>query len=77
MSYINKEEYENWEKIIIDDLYDKKHKKTDLFPSDNEVSYVKQFKYIVFIDFNNMKRVIENNPDLDPLSESFLRICWQ
>jgi hypothetical protein len=41
MSYINKEEYENWEKIIVDDLYDKKHKKTDLFPSDNGVSYVK------------------------------------
>ena len=25
MSYINKEEYENWEKLV-DDLYDKKHK---------------------------------------------------
>ena len=69
MSYINKEEYENWEKIIVDDLYDKKHKKTDLFPSDNEVSYVKQFKYIVFIDFNNMKKVVENNPDLNELPE--------
>lgn len=69
MSYFNKEEYENWEKIIIDDLYDKKHKKTDLFPSDNEVSYVKQFKYIVFVDFNNMKNVVENNPDLYELPE--------
>ena len=55
MSYINKEEYENWEKIIVDDLYDKKHKKTT-YSLIMKASYVKQFKYIVFIDFNNMKK---------------------
>jgi len=69
MNYVNKEEYELWEKNISEDLYDKKHKKTKLFPSDNELSYVKQYKYIVFVDFNNIKRKIENKPKLDELPE--------
>ena len=69
MSFINKEEYESWEKGIVDDLYDTKHKKTNLLPSDNELSYVKQFKYILFVDFNNVKKVVENISDVDKLPE--------
>jgi hypothetical protein len=31
MTYIDKEEYEKWEKIIVDDLYDKNIKKQNYF----------------------------------------------
>jgi hypothetical protein len=69
MKYITKDEYQLWESTIVNDLYDKKHKKTPLFPTDKEVSYVKQFKYIIFADFNNIKKVIENTDTVTDLPE--------
>lgn len=54
MKYVIKDDYEKWENQIIQDLYDKKHKRTELFPTNNSVSYVKQSKYIILADFNNI-----------------------
>ena len=35
MKYVIKDEYQQWENKIIEDLYDKKHKKTNLFPTND------------------------------------------
>jgi len=58
MVYITKEEYDEWENEIISFFYDKKHKKTDLIPVNGKPSYLKQSKYIIVVNFNNIKKEI-------------------
>ena len=70
MKYVIKDEYQQWENKIIEDLYDKKHKKTNLFPTNDYVSYVKQSKYIIFADFDNMfLKVAKKGTDKNTYSE--------
>ena len=56
--YITKEEYKEWEKEIISHFYDKKHKKTKLIPVNGKPSYLKQSKYIIVVNFNNIKKEV-------------------
>jgi hypothetical protein len=58
MVYITKEEYDEWENEIISFFYDKKHKKTDLIPVNGKPSYLKQSKYIIVVNFNNIKKEV-------------------
>ena len=58
MVYITQEKYDEWEKQIISLFYDKKHKKTDLLPTNGKPSYLKQSKYIIVVDFEDIKKKV-------------------
>ena len=69
MKYVVKDDYEKWESQIIDDYYDKKHKRTELFPTNSSISYVKRSKYIIFADFDMFLKVAKKDSDVKSYPE--------
>jgi len=53
-SYITKEVYKVWEKTILDRYYSDEKKKTPIIPTNGNPSHLKQSKWILFLDINNI-----------------------
>ena len=69
-SQIDKETFKKYEKDIIDKYYDNKKNKTQLIPKNNNPSYLKQDKYIIVVNFNNIKKkVSDKNTNISELPE--------
>jgi len=60
MKYISKSEYKDWENEIISRFYNKKHKQTKLIPTNNNPSHLRLNKYILIVDFENIKKIVSN-----------------
>lgn len=57
---ISKETYKLWEKKIIDEYYSTKKKTTPIIPTNKNPSHLKQVKFILFLDINNIYKKVSS-----------------